>query len=132
MFRQAVRTVAAILGGYLTTLALIAAGFIAVALARDSTGPEPGLPWRVLLVLLASLAGVAGGYASAWIAGRREIRHGLYVGGLTALIGLGWGNVNFAQSDPLAFRITLIVIALPSALFGGWLRAHGQKLKAES
>ena len=52
MFRQAARTVAAILGGYLTTLALTAAAFIAVALARNGAGPEPGLAWRVLLVLL--------------------------------------------------------------------------------
>jgi len=132
MFRQAVRTIVAILSGYLTTLALTAAAFIAVALSRDGTGPEPGLAWRVLLVLLATLAGVAGGYAGAWIAGRREIRHGLYVGGLTAVIGLAWGNVDFAQSDPLTFRIALIAVALPAAYVGGWLRAQRQKLKAES
>ena len=124
MFRQAVRTVVAILGGYLTTLAVTAAGFIAVALSQNGTGSEPGLAWRVLLVLLATLAGVAGGYAGAWIAGRREIRHGLYVGGLTALVGLAWGNVNFAQNDPLAFRIVLIIVALPAGYAGGWLRAR--------
>jgi putative membrane protein (TIGR04086 family) len=124
MFRQAVRTVAAILGGYLTTLALTAAGFIAVALLRNGTGPEPGLMLRVLLVLIAILAGVVGGYTGAWIAGRREIRHGLYVGGLTALVGLAWGNVNFAQNDPLAFRIALIIVALPAGYMGGRLRAR--------
>ena len=124
MFRQAVRTVVAILGGYLTTLALTAAAFIAVALSRNGAGPEPGLAWRALLVLLATLAGVAGGYAGAWIAGRREIRHGLYVGGLTALVGLAWGNVNFAQNDPLAFRMALIIVALPAGYAGGWLRAR--------
>jgi putative membrane protein (TIGR04086 family) len=131
MFRQAVRTVAAILGGYLTTLALTAAGFIIVALIQDGGDAAPDLAWRALLILIAILAGIAGGYTGAWIAGRREIRHGLYVGGLTALVGLAWGNVNFAQSDPLAFRIALIVIAPPSAFLGGWLRAHRQKLKAE-
>jgi uncharacterized protein YneF (UPF0154 family) len=124
MFRQAARTVAAILGGYLTTLALTAAAFIAVALARNGAGPEPGLAWRVLLVWLAILAGVAGGYAGAWVAGKREIRHGLYVGGLTALMGLVWGNVNFAQNDSLAFRVALIVVALPAGYAGGWLRAR--------
>jgi hypothetical protein len=124
MLRQAVRTVAAIVGGYLTTLALTAAGFIAVALSQNGGDAELDLAWHALLVLVAILAGVAGGYAGAWIAGRREIRHGLYVGGLTALIGLAWGNVNFAQSDPLVFRIALIVVALPAGYAGGWLRAR--------
>jgi hypothetical protein len=132
MLRRAVRTLLAIAGGYLATLALTAAAFIAVALFQGGTDAEPGLAWRVLLVWLATLAGVAGGYAGAWIAGQREIRHGLYVGGLTALMALAWGNVNFAQNDPLAFRIALIVVALPAGYAGGWLRARRQKLKAES
>ena len=132
MIRRAIRTLAAILGGYLTTLALTAAGFIAVALWQGSAGGEAGWAWHVLLMLLATLAGVAGGYAGAWIAGKREVRHGLYVGGLTLLVGLAWGNVNFAQNDPLAFRVALIVAALPAGYAGGWLRARRQKLKAES
>jgi hypothetical protein len=90
MIRLAIRTVVAILGGYLTTLALTAAGFIAVALFRNGAGGEPGWAWHVLLVLLATLAGVAGGYVGAWIAGKREIRHGLYVGGLTLWWDLRW------------------------------------------
>ena len=76
------------------------------------------------MVLLAGAAVAVGGYIGAWIAGRREIRHGLYVGGLTLLAGLAWGNINFGPSDPLVFRIALLAVALPGGWAGGWLRAR--------
>lgn len=83
------------------------------------------------MVMMAGAAGICGGYVGAWIAGRREIRHGFYIGGLTLLVGLAWGNVNFGANDPAAFRIALLVIALPAAYAGGWLRAQSRKRKSE-
>jgi hypothetical protein len=124
MLKQALRTIMAMAAGYATTLLLTAIAFVPVALFRNDLSQEPGTFWRTALVMLAAMASVVGGYVGAWIAGRREIRHGLYVGGLTLLAGLAWGNVRFGPNDPLLFRIALLAVALPAAGAGGWLRAR--------
>lgn len=124
-WKRAVRTLLAMIGGYLTTLLLTTLVFVSVALALSNAAP--GLTGRAILILGAIAAGICGGYAGAWIGGERPVRHALYVGGLTLLIGIAWGNVHYVWNDPLAFRVMLLIVAVPAAVLGGALRRRTQR-----
>ena len=66
--------------------------------------------------------GGIGGYVTAAIARRSEIDHALCLGALMVVLGI-ISMVMGAGKEPLWFQIANFLIAIPSALCGGALRA---------
>lgn len=72
-----------------------------------------------------TLAGVIGGYVTAWLAPSRGLLHAAILG----LIGLALSAAGAVAMWKLGhnwYAISLAVAALPSALIGGWLQGRGK------
>lgn len=80
--------------------------------------------WLVLATIYRTLYGIVGGYVAARFAPDRPLMHALILGAIgLALAGLGaavtW-NAGPAF-DPKWYPLALVVVALPSSWWGGWL-----------
>lgn len=72
-----------------------------------------------------TLAGVAGGYVAAWLAPSPGLMHA----GILGLIGLALSTAGVVTMWELGhnwYPISLAVVALPSALVGGWLKGRNR------
>ena len=93
-----------------------------VSSARFENGPSNGMAKAAFH--LAGCVGVGvGGYVSAWLAsraGHSELTHAILVGILFGVLG-----VLAAASRPLQWQEVwpILVVALLSAMIGGWVRA---------
>lgn len=124
-----IRSVLAILAGIATLLA-VSFGIEAVAnpllmqLFPESF-PTPAalshaLPARVFMFAYGSLSVAAGGFVTAWLAGRAPLRHaaafGIVQTGLTLL-----AMITLWHLQPAMAWIATLIMTLPAALLGGWL-----------
>ncbi len=126
------RSVAAVAAGFLFVLAGLMASWTAMWFVNPDALPGPaeedGSPAAppetlLLLVLLTFLSGLVGGYVSALLAGRREIRHGLV---LAALVLAALTLTAFlAQADqvPPWYQFALPFAGGSSSVLGSFLRA---------
>jgi len=128
---QALRSVLGMFLG-LMVMSVIAEGieFILVALVHGSVTTDQDIYFEIRNrpALLAakffynSAAGLAGGYVTAWIAGRAPIWHGAFLAALQ-LAGLIYGMTAspYASTTPLWAWIGLAGTMTPIILFGSWL-----------
>ena len=129
MLGISIRSILAVIGGYLIMAGCIGAvnGLIMTLFPRMvGGGSSPTLAY--LIVNLASGAGFAilGGYVTALLAKRSEIKHALGLGGLALFLGVV-SLIMYYGRQPLWYQIALLVIVLPSVLLGGILRADRVK-----
>ena len=82
--------------------------------------------WVLFNLLYGALYAVVGGYVTGIIAQRAEVRHALALG--IVMVVLSAALFILAQTSstptvqPLWYRVTLIVLALPAPVLGGYLR----------
>lgn len=67
------------------------------------------------------LCAVAGGWVTAVIARREEVRHAMFLAGLVLLMGIVSIILSNA-SEPLWYQIANTTVILPAILLGGYLR----------
>ena len=120
------RSVLAVLAGY----AVLAVGigvvdFLISRVAPDqypsSTNPAP--KWLIVELVAGLLLILWGGYVTASIARRSQIRHAMALGVLTsvlALVSLGL----YHGRQPFWFQGVILVAAIPTALAGGRLKTR--------
>lgn len=128
MFRSAV----AILVGLIAISVFVEAiEFLLVAFLNRGFTQDPAIYFGIrnqLAVLSAkffynALGGILGGYLTALIARRAPVTHGAVLAGVQA-VSLAWAATfsSYARWTPVWVWIALILIAIPTAIAGAWLR----------
>jgi hypothetical protein len=122
------RAFLAILVGYLV---FGVSAVLLFQLARVDPRQQPGVDFMIGSTIYGIVFAVAAGYASARIAGKRELLHAGIVAGIIALLAL---ISIFAQPGLPTYwsQIAAIVFIAPAAIFGGWLRARQALTKKET
>lgn len=123
-----VRTILAVLVGYVV-LTIIIMGVEAALGAVSAKYIESTAALNFLLVF-SVIAGIIGGFVTALIAKNRKLFHTAYLGLLMILLNIvsaAFGN----NAEPAWFRTALVVVALPSALAGGWIHVRGKAKRAK-
>jgi hypothetical protein len=64
-----------------------------------------------------------GGYTTAMLAGRSEMKHALGLGALSIAMSIV-SRLQYPGDEPLWYSIALMFLAIPAALVGGYFRAR--------
>jgi hypothetical protein len=121
------RSVGAVVGGIMVGFVLT----VITDVVLHATGVFP--PWGqpvgngplVLATLYRSVYGVVSGYVAARLAAEAPMRHALIVGGIGFVLSLVGAVATWNKGPafgPHWYPLALVVVALPCAWVGGWLR----------
>lgn len=114
------RSVGAVVCGYLLF------AFSAFAFFQMSgQAPHQEAPTAVMFGSIATgtIAAFLGGYAAAWLAGRRPFAHGVAVA-LVLALGATASLVSTLGHGAIWSQVAALVLMAPSAVLGGWVRAR--------
>ena len=118
------RSILAVIVGYLTMAVAIIALF---AISFRQPDAAPTQTFMLLSLVYALFAALAGGYVTALIARRKELKHTIALATFAALMGIVSMIVSAGQ-EPLWYQIANIAVMVPAVLLGGYLRAsHATK-----
>lgn len=119
------RSIAAVVIGFVLIMVLAFGTDAAVRAALPgSFNPAGATSDRGLLVaslVYVTLYAVAGCYLTARLAPRRPMAHALVLGVLGLLFNVG-GTIAMWNMAPAWYHLTALVLVMPSAWLGGWLR----------
>lgn len=130
-----IQTLRSVLGVFfgLMLISLIAEGieFLLVALVHGSITTDQDVYFEIrnrpamlaAKFIYNSVAGLAGGYLTGWIAGRAPIWHGVFLAAVQ-LAGFIYGMTAspYANTTPMWAWIGLAGTTTPIIVFGSWLR----------
>lgn len=125
---SAVRSVAAVIAGFVATVVLsVACDAIVRMLAPGAFGPDGRTPGPVVAagVAYTLLSAIAGGFVAALIARRREVMHALVLGTLGAVATLLIIVAAPATQRTVGMFVSAMLV-IPATVLGGWLRARGR------
>jgi hypothetical protein len=137
------RSILAVVAGFVLTMVLSFGTDALLALALPgmvSHGQPTPTPILVLALAYVFFYSIVGGYVTAFVAGRAELKHGLVLGSIFLILGLGAvlvailapASVPEGEQPPLWYGVSCLVLALPGPVAGAWLRAsQKRKLLAE-
>ena len=135
MNRRALRSIAAILSGWLVTVVGYIVTMVIIALFNPETfktSAHYSRGYWLVTLFVGLIYSIVGGFITGIVARRREVAHaiGLVVFGL--LISECWprGDQN-TMSVPGWYWIAGYVLVAPSTILGGWLRARQGVLLAK-
>ncbi|MFN2400708.1 MAG: hypothetical protein ABR543_19045 [Gemmatimonadaceae bacterium] len=117
-----IRSIAAIIAGYLVMAISI------VGLFAAWFGPQAGVPARGFLIyslVYGFFVAITGGYVTALVAGRAELKHAVGLAVLAAIAAL-ISAVMYAGREPLWYQFANLVVVTDGALLGGFVR-HRQR-----
>jgi O-antigen/teichoic acid export membrane protein len=77
---------------------------------------------RIFMLAYTMLCVAAGGYVTAWLARGSEVRHAVIMGVIEAVFTVA-AMLALPGHAPLWSWIAGIVLVVPAAWFGGWIRA---------
>ncbi len=123
------RSVLAVLGGYITLIIGVSAFFAIVTFADPellgtAAGPPP--TWLLISELLVSFAvAVVGGYVCGLLAPARPLPHSVALALLMGVLGVLTAILE-AGLKPWWSSAAMAVVAPGFAVLGGWLRARAQ------
>jgi hypothetical protein len=122
-----IRSLLAVALGYVVMLvAFIGAETALTALAPELM-PQMGKPTDPLYFVFKLATGFffisIGGYATAMLAGRSEMKHALGLGALSIAMSIV-SRLKYPGDEPLWYSIALMFLAIPAALVGGYFRAR--------
>jgi len=84
------------------------------------------LPASIVLFVYTSACVVLGGYVAAWIARRSPVWHAAAMGLLQEALTV-WAMMSLGDVAPRRNWIVTLIVTIPMALCGGWLRARQQR-----
>jgi predicted aconitase with swiveling domain len=113
MLRSALAVIAGI-------LVLTVASFAIEAVADPLMSRN--VPARIFMLAYTMLCVAAGGYVTAWLARRSQVRHAVIMGVIEAVFTVG-AMMALPGHAPLWSWVAGIVLIIPAAWFGGMLRA---------
>jgi hypothetical protein len=88
----------------------------------DHAAITHNLPASMFMFFYTSLCVVAGGYVTGYLARRRPAVHAVVMGAVQAALTV-WAMVSLPDVAPLRNWIVAILLAIPTAWLGGFLRA---------
>jgi hypothetical protein len=123
------RSVLAVLVGYLVSALLVLVGFSvlgriapsAISAAGLAATPRPGVVLGILLMDV--VIAVVAGYVTAVIARRAAIGHAFVLGALMLVLGIVTSWVS-PEREPVWYAIWMPVLVLPAAVVGGMIRSR--------
>jgi len=119
------RSIAAVIVGSVTWM-VTALGTDAIVMSlfpqwyKDG-GRVESVPVLLFTMSYSLLFSVLGGYATALIAGRSEIKHAFILGALQLLMGI-MATVKFWDTAPAWYHLSFLLLLIPANLLGGQLR----------
>jgi hypothetical protein len=116
-----IRSALAVIAGIVV---LTATSFAIEALVRPLMGggmSGRSLPESIFQLAYTAACIAAGGYVTAWVAQRSEVRHAAIMGAIEVVLTL-MAMQAFPGKAPLWFWIATLVITVPAAWVGGLLR----------
>jgi hypothetical protein len=125
-----VRSVAAVLAGFITlSVAIYTMQGAGTAILRQM---NPDLPatasivnhstgTRVFWLIWETASMMAAGYVTARVAASSHLVHAIVMGAIQAVVTLS-AMFSIRSEEPMWFWLTGIVMMIPAAWFGGWLR----------
>jgi hypothetical protein len=125
-----VRSVAAVLAGFITlSVAIYTMQGAGTAILRQM---HPDLPatasivtystgTRVFWLIWETASMMAAGYVTARVAASSHLVHAIVMGAIQAVVTLS-AMFSIRSEEPMWFWLTGIVMMIPAAWFGGWLR----------
>lgn len=121
------RSIAAVVVGYLVLTVLVVVLDVALVRLFPASFPTPQTiptpPWLVLELILGLVFTAIGGYVAGMIARRAEVQHALALGILGFVLSIGT-FVQYQGRQPLWFQLAGMVMVIPAAVAGGYLRAR--------
>lgn len=126
-----IRSILAVLGGYLTStvLVLITQAVIMMVFTEEmlsSAGLYPATAFLLIVLFYSMVYAVAGGYVTAMIAKRAEVRHAFVLGAF--MLTLGVLTVLFQVRDlPIWWHVIFLGQLIPAVLGGAYLRIRHQR-----
>ena len=122
-----IRSVLAVALGYVVMLvAFLGAETALTALAPDLI-PQKGRATDSLYFVFQLTTGFffigIGGYVTALLAGRSEMKHALGLGALSIAMSIV-SRLQYPGDEPLWYSIALMFLAIPGALAGGYYRVR--------
>jgi hypothetical protein len=134
-----IRSALAVLGGI---LALTVGSFAIEAAANplamklfphalpNESAMNHNVPLKLFTLVYTMLCVAAGGYVTAWLARRSEVRHAVIMGVIEAVFTVA-AMAELPGHAPLWSWVTGIVLIIPAAWFGGWIRADRSRNAAK-
>ena len=121
------RSILALIAGFVATF-VFSVGIDAIVRATmpgafGADGRTPSAAMMTISMAYTLVCAAAGGYITAWIAGRAELLHALALGTLGALSTLAI----ILLAPPAQRTLTLFasaMLVIPATAIGGWLRAR--------
>jgi len=115
------RSILAVVVGY----AVFAASSGAIFMLSGHAAHASASPAFMLITILAGVVFAAvGGYVAGWLAGRRPVAHAVAMAVLLA-VGATVSLVMTLGHGAVWTQVAALVLMAPSAVVGGWWRAHG-------
>jgi hypothetical protein len=118
------KSIGAVIAGFLTVAVLsIATDAIVEALGIFPPQSDPNaVVWWMLVIALTyrTVYTVLGGYITAWLAPNNTMRH-VWILAFLGLLGGTAGLISHLDTPQLWYPIMLVVLAIPSVWFGGYL-----------
>jgi hypothetical protein len=122
-----IRSVMAIVLGYIVMLVAVLGGDTAMTALAPALMPQPGEPPDAVYFTFKLGTGfffmMIGGYVTALLAGQTEMKHALGLGALSIAMGI-CEVLYFPGEQPLWYSIALMFLSIPSTLIGGYYRAR--------
>ena len=80
------------------------------------------VPVKLIMFVYTALCVAAGGYVTAWVAHRSEVRHAVIMGAIQVALTV-WAMIALPNLAPLWSWIAGMVLIVPAAWCGGMIRA---------
>jgi hypothetical protein len=120
------RSVLAVLGGYLTMATVVMLGTGAIKMLSPSwvaAEGAPTAPYLVINVAYSFIAALTGGYVAAWIASRLFLLHAIALGAFVLVMTI-ISAVLYENRQPRWYQVLLGVLMPLAVVLGGWVRAR--------
>lgn len=122
-----IRSVLAVALGYVVMLVAFLGAETALTAVAPTLIPAKGQPTDPLYFVFQLVTGFffisIGGYVTAMLAGRSEMKHALGLGALSIAMSIV-SRLQYPGDEPLWYSIALMFLAIPGALAGGYYRAR--------
>lgn len=122
------RSVAAAIAGIivLVLLSFLIERAVGAALMQGFALDKADVPMRLFVVTQTLGCMVAAGYVSAWIAPRAKVKHAVVMGVIQLLLTL-YAMAALPSYGPIWISMVGVVLLVPAAWLGGWLRERQRK-----
>lgn len=127
---KTLKSIGAILAGIIAVFALSTVtdmilettGFMKIPFATNPV-------WLILLVILyRNIYVVISSYLTALLAPDKPMKHALIFGAIGFALGVA-GTIIMRDEGPLWYPVSLVVLGVPCAWLGGWLKMRSKKRK---